>query len=131
MLVYSAQTDNFEKGFRYRNPSFWAGEVEKLKSGEDAIKIIGEYPNIKKAYEAADIKVTVETLKQEKSKDQELTPERTETIQAALDLLDNDNDEHWTDGGKPKLAAVKALMDDDSVTGAEIKAVVPDLKRVK
>ncbi len=53
----------------------------------------------------------------------------TDTIRNALAQLDPSNDEHWTKGGHPAMAAVQALAADESITRAMIATVAPDLTR--
>ena len=60
MLIYSEQTTDFDKQHAYRNPRFWSGEIEKF----DEVLIVGDFPEIEKAYKEADKKVTVKELPQ-------------------------------------------------------------------
>ena len=53
-----------------------------------------------------------------------------EEILAALNKLDHKDDDHWTALGFPGVIAVRKILGWD-VTSAQIKAVAPDLKRIK
>ncbi len=53
----------------------------------------------------------------------------TDAIRNALALLDPSNDEHWTKGGHPAMAAVQALAGDETITRAMIATVAPELTR--
>jgi hypothetical protein len=59
MLIY---TDNFKGADKekhvYRNPRFWNGRIE-ASFATGGVKIVGDYPDIKQAYEDAGVKVTV------------------------------------------------------------------------
>ena len=48
----------------------------------------------------------------------------------ALALLEQDNDEHWTNDGKPALAVVRELTEKPELTRAEITAAAPHFTRV-
>lgn len=52
------------------------------------------------------------------------------SLTEALDLLDNDNDDHWTQKGLPDVKAVEAIMGEGAdVSRADIEEAAPDLKR--
>lgn len=56
--------------------------------------------------------------------------ELKESIVAALQLLDDDNDEHWTSLGLPSVDAVNDLVGgDEKITRAMISEAFPNLKR--
>lgn len=57
--------------------------------------------------------------------------QRLGNIATALELLDHAKDESWTDEGKPRVEVICALMEDDTITRAEIEAALPDFVRVK
>lgn len=54
---------------------------------------------------------------------------RNNNILAGITLLDPDNDDHWTAGGLPAVAAVASLSSEDGVTRLEITALAPYLTR--
>lgn len=54
-LTYSDQGSGFDKGKRYANPRFFSS----VRAGVSAVTVIGDYPKIVEAYEAAGIPVTV------------------------------------------------------------------------
>lgn len=56
--------------------------------------------------------------------------QRLGNIATALDLLDHAKDDQWTKDGLPGVEAVCALMEDDTVTRAEIAKALPDFIRV-
>lgn len=54
-LIYTTRRSDFDPRKHYRNPEYF----ERVDRRADAVVIEGDYPNIKKAYEAAKVKVTV------------------------------------------------------------------------
>ena len=54
---------------------------------------------------------------------------RQRRIASAVESLDPDNDEHWTQPGLPRVDAVEQIMGDSSVTRQEITAVAPEFYR--
>jgi hypothetical protein len=52
------------------------------------------------------------------------------TLAEAVASLDNANDEHWTQGGTPKLAYLKSLTGED-VTTADLAALPADQQRTR
>lgn len=50
-------------------------------------------------------------------------------ILQALSRLDPDNDEHWTTDGSPRMSAVGALIDSDTVTRADVTNAAPSFTR--
>ena len=54
---------------------------------------------------------------------------RQRRIAAALEQLDDDNDDHWTQLGLPRVDAIEIIMGDSSVTRQEINVVAPDFSR--
>ena len=54
-LVYTNQLDGFEPGKRYRVP----GLFRNVERDATAVTVIGDYPDIVKAYEEADVEVEV------------------------------------------------------------------------
>lgn len=52
-------------------------------------------------------------------------------IAAALLKLDPENDEHWTQGGKPSVDVVRELLGDDEIKRGNIDDVDPDFDREK
>lgn len=54
-----------------------------------------------------------------------------EKLKTALASLDHAKDEHWTDGGKPLIAAVEGFLGEGGVSRAAIEAAAPGLKRNK
>lgn len=57
-------------------------------------------------------------------------PASKDEIMNALSQLDDTNAEHWNADGKPKVAAVQALLPEGkTVTAAAIKEAAPDYKR--
>ena len=63
-------------------------------------------------------------------KETEVDAARAEQINAALELLDHANEEHWTKSGLPDMKALETLMEDKSVTRAEVEVVAPEFKRI-
>ena len=57
--------------------------------------------------------------------------QRLEAIGTALGLLDQADDKHWTDENLPRVEAVCAIMEDDTVTRAEIDAALPGFTRAE
>lgn len=53
-IVYSAQKSGFEKGREYQNPRFFDGV---LKPGATSAIVVGDWPKVTAAYEAAGIPV--------------------------------------------------------------------------
>ena len=47
----------------------------------------------------------------------------------ALEGLDTKNDENWTVDGLPRMEAICAAMNDDTVTREEVEAVIPGFTR--
>ena len=54
--------------------------------------------------------------------------ERDARIQEALTLLDSNDDEHWTQGGKPAVHTVSDILN-EPVSRSDIDAAAPDFKR--
>lgn len=52
-IVYSTQRNGFEPGVRYENPKYF----EKLPAGVTSATIVGDWPRVREACEAADVKV--------------------------------------------------------------------------
>ena len=52
-IVYSAQRGGFEPGVRYENPKYF----EKLPAGVTSATIVGDWPKVREACEAADVTV--------------------------------------------------------------------------
>lgn len=50
-------------------------------------------------------------------------------VRTALTKLDAKNDEHWTEGGLPSVAAVRELSSNDKVSRADITELAPNLTR--
>lgn len=55
-LVYSAQKSDFEPGKRYANPRFFSA----VREGVSRVVVVGDWPEVVRAYEAADVPVTVQ-----------------------------------------------------------------------
>jgi hypothetical protein len=55
-LVYSAQKTDFEPGKRYANPRFFSA----VREGVSRVTVIGDWPDVVKAYEAVGVPVTVQ-----------------------------------------------------------------------
>jgi hypothetical protein len=54
-----------------------------------------------------------------------------DAIKAALLKLDAGNDEHWTQDGSPKIAAIVAIVGDDTITRKQVIDAAPDFNRAK
>lgn len=54
-VVYTQRTSGFEPGLSYRNPRFFAGVEKQAKE----VTVEGNFPEIVKAYQKAEIKVNV------------------------------------------------------------------------
>lgn len=52
-------------------------------------------------------------------------------IQAAVRKLDPTEDSHWTEVGKPAVAAVALALNDQTVTRAQVDAAMPEYSRDK
>jgi len=52
-------------------------------------------------------------------------------IRAALARLDPANDAHWTQGGKPAMKAIEALVHTDAISRKDVDRVRPDFKRLE
>lgn len=50
-------------------------------------------------------------------------------LAAALKQLDPKNDDHWTQAGKPAIAAVEKLYGDAGITRADVDAAIPGFDR--
>lgn len=57
-----------------------------------------------------------------------VTPVNTK-LQKAVMSLDPNNDEHWTQDGKPAISAVQTAYGSADVTRADVTAVAPDFNR--
>lgn len=54
---------------------------------------------------------------------------RYQTIIEALKGLDPENDDHWTDEGKPKISALEVLLGRTDLTRAEVSGADPNFSR--
>lgn len=55
-LIYSAQRTDFEPGRRYANPRFFSA----VREGVSRVTVIGDWPDVVRAYEAAGVPVSVQ-----------------------------------------------------------------------
>lgn len=62
------------------------------------------------------------------SSSETVTTEKLALIKAALEELDHENDEHWTNAGLPDVGAVKDILG-DKVSRSEIEEADPDFVR--
>lgn len=81
------------------------------------------------------VKAAVERLIQDQkaasaANDGGSTNDQPTDLAAAVALLDDANDDHWTQAGKPDIAALKALTGGD-VTRAQVDALPTQRERVK
>lgn len=58
-------------------------------------------------------------------------PELNERLQRAVMSLDPNNDEHWTQTGKPAMTAIEKLYGATDVTRNDVEAVAPNFNRTK
>lgn len=58
-----------------------------------------------------------------------MDPLGDEQIKAALAELDHEDDEHWTNDGKPAMKAVEAILGRTDITRAQVTAADPELRR--
>jgi len=56
-------------------------------------------------------------------------PPADKDILAAIELLDVNEDKHWTDAGLPAMAAIENALSDDRILRADINRVAPGLTR--
>lgn len=70
----------------------------------------------------------VETADHEDAEKVETAEQRKARIELALNQLKHDDDDHWTPGGKPKIAAVRMFFDGD-IEPSEVSAAFPDFIR--
>lgn len=95
----------------------------KLKAQCDILKAENagfKVENDKLEAELADAMAKSGGIKEVATKD-----ERENAILAVLGCLDHKNEEHWTEAGLPRIEAICAVMDDDTVTRAEVEAALP------
>lgn len=52
-----------------------------------------------------------------------------EAIREALDLLDTENDDHWTSQGLPKVDVIREIAEDPSITRSQIESACPGFCR--
>ncbi|MHC6528863.1 MULTISPECIES: hypothetical protein [unclassified Vibrio] len=71
---------------------------------------------------------TPEPEKNSRNVDEE--KQREQLIREALTKLDHGNDDHWTDGGKVSLSALKDVAG-FKVSRAELDAVAPEFERIQ
>lgn len=55
-LIYSTQESGFDPNIRYENPQYFNGRI----TPSDGVLVIGDWPDVVKAYEAAGIAVKVQ-----------------------------------------------------------------------
>jgi len=61
----------------------------------------------------------------------QLESELHATINVALDQLEHDNDNHWTDAGLPAMNAIEAMVGDEKVNRSDVEAARPGFVRIK
>lgn len=79
------------------------------------------------------VKAAVELLLQDQKKAMEqgnVMAGKPTTIAEAVQLLDDTNDDHWTQTGKPKIAAIETILGSD-VTAAQYDQLPDSDKRVR
>lgn len=79
------------------------------------------------ADEAKEVQAAGLTVGKAKGQPQDDAPS-AEDIKAAIALLDNSNDDHWTKAGLPEVEAVKEALGAD-VTRKQIEEAAPEAKR--
>lgn len=52
-----------------------------------------------------------------------------EEVQAALDMLDTDNDDDWTAGGKPAMDRIKDLTGSTTIVRGDVDEMFPEFSR--
>lgn len=101
-------------------------DVEKLRSQLQGIADLFETPDV----DALNVHAAVERLIQDHAELLESTTAPKSTLAEAVSKLDDKNDDHWTQAGQPKLAALEKLFGGD-VSAADYAALPDDAKRVR
>ena len=99
-------------------------------SGEDIVDVVNQENNENEPETVVgddnESKAEGEPEKSEEAPDAESVGDK---IKLALDLLDHDNDEHWTQAGLPSMDAVEALVGDDTITRSDVESASPGFVR--
>lgn len=109
IVVYSAQTSGFEPGFAYRNPKYF----QKPLGDPETVIVVGNWPAVKAAYEAAGAKVQVVAPGTPLRTPGKIDPPSQSQSGAPTDPLDHDGNgkkggSKAPDGDKDELAALRA-----------------------
>jgi hypothetical protein len=109
------------------NTAVWSlGDTKAEKSELQAIADLFGTPDI----DALNVKAAVERLIQDYRELKSKTEKKPETgdLAAAVALLDDKNDDHWTQAGKPKLASIAKIYGKD-VSASDYDALPETAKR--
>ena len=61
--------------------------------------------------------------------EKEANAKEPDAVTAALELLDPENDEHWTGDGKPSMDAIKEFTGSMTIRRADVDEIAPDFRR--
>lgn len=90
---------------------------------------VDEKVPLEKAIPCWAVRVGNERVEAVEDQEPELTEEQRESkIISAVQNLDHSDDDHWTEGGDPAVAAVKDICG-FKVSRAEVKALCPGVER--
>lgn len=111
----------------------------KFEFSQGRIRLVGSVADVEaeKHYLEASLNIHVEGQAPEQVPEPPKLPEGNPGAQpqgdaklaAVLAQLDPDNDDHWTQQGKPALAAVEAAYGSSAITRADVEAAAPGLTR--
>jgi hypothetical protein len=132
VLIYSQQASGFIRGKAYANPRYFSTP----RAGVEKVQIVGDWPNIRRAYEA--LKVPVEQIDlsgavAEPSAPADaiaappsLTPVAPEPERAAIDIP-----EDWQSLSWPQLRRLAASFSPDPIInkGLAVAAITAELAR--
>lgn len=112
-VVYSVQRNGFVPGNMYRNPRYF----ERVNTdGVSKITVIGDWPNVVAAYEAAGIEVVQESVSAPVSKEPDPPHEDgfppDEELRAAIQA-EVGKAPHWKTGREKLIEQYKAMRDAD------------------
>ena len=112
-VIYSAQRNGFVPGNVYRNPRYF----ERVNTdGVNKITVIGDWPNVVAAYEAAGIEVVQESVPVPVQKEPDPTHEdgfpSDEELRAAIQA-EVGKAPHWKTKRETLIEQYKALRDAD------------------
>ncbi|BAQ18318.1 hypothetical protein [Methyloceanibacter caenitepidi] len=119
-VIYTAQKSGLKKGPRYANPRFFDG---KPKRGVKKVVVVGDWPAVVDAYEAAGVEVVTEETPRPKT----FTEARVEKSgRDVVEIPDDWQEMSWQD--KRKLAAQLSDVPVINSAGADA-AIMAELDR--